>query len=242
MTLLLLGGAGETWPLARALAAQGRDCILSLARDDARAFDAGLPVRVGGFDGAAGFRDFVATRGITGVLDVTHPFAARITGRTVRLCHELGVPYCRVERPPWTAEPGDLWTLLDREEDAADHITPGATVFLATGRDALARFEGLRSCRVICRVLAPTDETFPFANGEFLPGRAPFTVAQERALFRRLGVDWLVVRNAGGEGPRAKLIAAREEGIRVAMLSRPERPGGPYVQDIEAAMDWVASL
>lgn len=242
MTLLLLAGTGEAQQIARALADQHVDCIASLAGATRAPRATGLPTRVGGFGGESGFKAYLTKAGITAVLDVTHPFAYRISLRTARICEEFGLPYCQLLRPEWRPEDGDRWTVLDREESAARHIPAGSNVFLATGRQTLDRFANLAGCRLICRQIDPPDRAFPFPNGEFLVGRPPFSVEEEATLFRKLGVDWLVVKNAGGEAPRSKLVAARQLGIEVAMISRPPQPNGPKVSSVEAALDWVAGL
>ena len=163
------------------------------------------------------------------MLDATHPFAHRISARTANVCDESSIPYCQLLRPEWVAQKGDKWTHITCEEDAARHIETGATVFLATGRQTLDRFASLAHARLICRQIDPPDRPFPFPNGQFLVGRPPFPVEDEVNLFERLGVDWLVVKNAGGEASRTKLTVARQLGIRVAMIARPataRRPEG----------------
>jgi len=242
MTLLLLAGTGEAQVIARDLAALGYPAIASLAGATRAPRPTGLPTRVGGFGGAEGFRAYLAQSGISAVLDATHPFAHRISARSARICHELGLPYCQVLRPAWQPEPGDQWTMLDREEQAADHIAPGQTVFLATGRQTLDRFANLSACRLICRQIDPPDGPFPFPNGDFLVGRPPFSVADEIETFSRLAIDWLVVKNAGGEVPRTKLHAARQLGIPVIMLNRPRQPDAFRVETARQALDWVARL
>lgn len=239
MTLLLLAGTGEAKALASQLAAGGIAAIASLAGVTRTPEPLALPTRTGGFGGEAGFRAFVAAQGISRVIDATHPFAARITDRTARICADLALPYLQVLRSEWVPEAGDSWTTLHREEDAALHITKGQTVFLGTGRQTLDRFANLAGCRVICRQIDPPDGLFPFPGGAFLVGRPPFPVEEEEALFDRLGVDWLVVKNAGGAASRTKLTAARNLGIPVLMIKRPPMPDGPRVATVSAAMDWV---
>ena len=242
MTLLLLAGTSEAKRIAWALADSGRPVIASLAGATRDPEPLPVPVRTGGFGGEAGFREELSARGITAVLDATHPFAARITDRTARVCADLRLPCLHVLRPPWTPGPGDLWTEIDREEDAAAHIRPGATVFLGTGRQTLARFANLEGCRVLCRQIDPPTSPFPFEGGEFLIGRPPFPVDRERDLFEALGVDWLVVKNAGGAASATKLHAARDLGLPVLMIRRPPPPPGRVVQTVEQAVDWVLSL
>jgi len=242
MTLLLLAGTGEAQTLARALSAQGRDVVASMAGATRAPRALGVPLRIGGFGGAEGFADFLQEAGITAVLDATHPFAAHISNRSAEVCAARGIPYCQLLRPEWQAGPGDSWVFIDREEDAATHIPTGARVFLATGRQTLERFANMTGRYLICRQIDPPEAAFPFENGEYLVGRPPFSDDHERDLFKRLKVDWLVVKNAGGDAPMSKLVAARDLGLPVIVINRPEQPDAPRVATVEAALAWVATL
>ena len=239
MTLLLLAGTGDARRIAQGLADLEIDARASLAGVTREAAALALPVRIGGFGGDEGFRAFLRTEGITAVLDATHPFAARITGRSARICAEEGVPYLYHLRPAWVAGPEDDWTQIDREEDAALHIPPTATVFLGTGRKSLERFSNLEGRRVICRQIDPPTAPFPFEGGEFLIGRPPFSVARERDLFSQLGVDVLVVKNAGGAASRTKLTAAADLGLQVLMIRRPPPPAAEIVDTVAGALEWA---
>jgi precorrin-6A/cobalt-precorrin-6A reductase len=240
MTLLLLAGTAEARAIATAL--QGQDVIAALAGATRDPAPLPVPVQSGGFGGEAGFRAFLSQHHIHAVLDATHPYAARITRRSAMVCADLGLPFCQLLRPAWVAGPGDLWTEIAREQEAAAHIPQGVTVFLGTGRQSLDGFANLAGRRVICRQIDPPEGPFPFAGGEFLIGRPPFSVQDESALFQRLGVDWLVVKNAGGQASATKLVAARALGIPVLMIARPAPGDWPQVASVAAALAWVGAL
>ncbi len=240
MTLLLLAGSGDARRIAERL--NGVDVIASLAGATRDPAPLPVPTRSGGFGGEAGFRHFLTENGITAVLDATHPYAHRITVRTARVCAELDLPFLQYLRQGWAPEPGDKWTEIAREEDAAAHIPQGATVFLGTGRQTLEGFANLVGRRVICRQIDPPEAPFPFEGGEFLVGRPPFSVEDEIALFSQLKVDWLVVKNAGGAASRTKLTAARQLGIPVLMIARPPQGEWPIVDTVDAVLDWVRRL
>ena len=240
MTLLILGGTGEARQIAEALV--GNDAVVSLAGATRAPAKMPLPTRMGGFGGDAGFRQFLNEQQISAVLDATHPYAHRTTERTARICRELDLPYLHYLRPPWMPADGDRWTEIAREDDAAAHVRKGSTVFLGTGRQTLERFANLAGCRVICRQIDPPDRPFPFEGGEYLIGRPPFSVADETMLFRQLGVDWLIVKNAGGAASGTKLTAARDLGIPVLMIARPQQGDWPVVDSVTAALNWVAAL
>lgn len=240
MTLLLLAGTGDARRIAERLT--GHDVVASLAGATRDPEPLPVPTRRGGFGGEAGFRAYLADAGITAVLDATHPYADRITARTAAICADLGLPFVQMLRPGWTPEVGDNWTEIAREEDAAALIPAGSTVFLGTGRQTLHRFANLAGRHVICRQIDPPQDPFPFPGGEFLVGRPPFSVADEVALFSRLGVDVLIVKNAGGVASRTKLTAARQLGIPVLMIARPPAGDWPVVSTVAEALDWVAGL
>lgn len=240
MTLLLLAGSGEAKDIACGLAAAGIKATASLAGATRAPKPLPLPTRIGGFGGDAGFEAYLEAEKITRILDATHPFAHRITDRTARIARERAIPYLQFLRPAWVPQMGDDWTEITHEEEAAALIGSGKTVFLGTGRQTVARFGNLKECRVICRQIDPPDGPFPFAGGEFLIGRPPFAVEAEKALFKELRVDVLVVKNAGGAQSRTKLDAARALGIPVLMIARPQMPDANRVETVADAIAWGA--
>lgn len=237
MTVLILAGTAEARGLCAALA--GGDVVASLAGAVAVPAALGVETRIGGFGGDAGFAQYLAQAGISAVVDATHPFASRVTARTVRVCAQAGVRYLRLERPGWVPGAGDDWVMVRSEEEVRDHVGPQDVVFLATGRQTLGRFAGLGARWVYCRQIDPPEGAFPFAGGEFVIGRPPFSREAEVDLFRRLGVTRLVVKDAGGAASASKLEAARELGLRVVMLARPAGPECARVETVEAAVAWV---
>ena len=240
LRLLLLAGTQEAREIARGLAdLEGVWSLASLAGATARPAPLAVPCRVGGFGGDAGFAAFLDTERIDAVVDATHPFAAVMAARAARIAQATGRAHLRVLRPAWEPGPGEAWTHLAREEEAAAHIPPGATVFLATGRQHLDRFANLAGRHVIARVIDPPAGPCPVPEARFVVARPPFTRAGETDLFRREGVDWLVAKNAGGAAGRAKLDAARDLGLAVAMIARPASPAAETVQSVNEALDWI---
>lgn len=242
MNILLLAGTGEAKRIAWGLTDTGINVIASLA--GATRSPEPLPVQthIGGFGGEDGFRAFLDAEKINAVLDVTHPFAEQITNRTARICAELELPYALLVRPPWEPETGDMWVSIDSPQEAAALVPSEAVVFLATGRKTLADYANLDGRRVLCRMIDPPTAPFPFEGGEFVIGRPPFSPRSEAQLFQALGVTHLVVKNAGGEGGRAKLDAARALKIPVLMLNRPAMPEATQFANVQEALAWVISL
>jgi precorrin-6A/cobalt-precorrin-6A reductase len=94
----------------------------------------------------------------------------------------------------------------------------------------------------LVRVIDPPTAPVPFEDGEFIIGRPPFTQASEAALFRAHGITHLVAKNAGGQGGRAKLDAARELGLPVILLDRPPGPCAQPLGSVQDALRWVTTL
>lgn len=239
--ILLLAGTNGAREVAQGLADENIPAIASLAgatRDPAKL---AIKTRSGGFGGAEQFATYLKQTGITAIIDATHAFASRISARTVKVAADLNIPYLQLLRPAWQAGKGDSWFFVDSEKQAADHIPAGSAVFLATGRQTLEQFSNLQGRRLICRQIDPPDGPFPFENGEFLVGRPPFSIAQEVELFTRLGVDWLVVKNAGGQASHSKLDAARQLKIPVVLINRPPLLEVDRVETASAALNWARS-
>ncbi|MEL7182384.1 MAG: precorrin-6A/cobalt-precorrin-6A reductase [Pseudomonadota bacterium] len=199
--------------------------LASLAGRTAHPVDLGVATRVGGFGGADGFR--AALSGIRAVLDATHPFAARISDRTARICAQMSVPYLRLSRPPWPDAPG--WRHHPSAEDCAKALPAGARVFLSTGPGSLRPFLG-RGLHLVCRRVDPAPQV---AGVTWVIGTPPFQRVQESALFAHHGITHLVTKNAGGA--RAKLDAADQMDIAVHMIDRPPIPVGEETHDIAQA-------
>lgn len=239
LTLLILAGTSEGREIASSLQDKGVPLIASLANDIRTPRAEGVRTRIGGFGGAEGFTRFLLEEGITAVLDATHPFADQISSRTARICAAQNTPYAVYARPAWKPTSEDNWTILAREEDAALHIEDGSHVFIATGRKTLESFKNLANCQLYCRQIdTPPSTPFPFGNGSYVTGSPPFSVEDEVALFERLGIDWLIVKNAGGTASFSKLEAARQLGIRVGMIARPPLPDAHRLRSVQEAIAW----
>ncbi len=240
MKLLLLAGTSEARRLAGDLAKEPQvDVIASLAGVTREPLDLPVPMRSGGFGGRAAFADYLRAQGFDALVDATHPFAAKISKRCFEVSREMGLPHLQVLRPQWQPQTGDRWTFIADESAAAKHIPKGSVVFLATGRQTLHRFDNMTHRKLICRQIDTSEGAFPFEGGEYLIGRPPFSVEDERALFTRLKVDFLVVKNAGGALSQSKLVAARQLGLPVLLINRPALLECDRVETSNAALKWV---
>jgi precorrin-6A/cobalt-precorrin-6A reductase len=237
MRVLLLGGTAEARALAEELHPDV-DVISSLA---GRVPDPALPVgqvRIGGFGGVDGLRDWLVGNDITAVVDATHPFAPTITAHAAEACAELCLPHLVVHRPPW--DPTGT-TLVCSNTAAAEVVAAKrySRVFLTTGRSGVASFTDSDAWFLIRVVTEPDAAVLP-RNHELVFSRGPYRYDDECELMRSMNIEVLVTKNSGGPLTEAKLDAARDLDIDVIMIERPSLPSGvAVVSSVQEALVWV---
>jgi precorrin-6A/cobalt-precorrin-6A reductase len=239
--ILILGGTSDANALAVTVAAARLDAIYSYAGRTQVPVNQPLPVRTGGFGGADGLARYFRDEGITHVVDATHPFASAMSRNAVEACAATGVPLIALVRAPWTQGPHDDWTVVRDLEGAVSALPDEATcVFLAIGRQQLEPFAAKAQHRYILRFVDESEGQLPLPRSEVIVMRGPFTEAGDLELMRSRNVAWVVTRNSGGFGARAKVDAARRLMIPVIMISRPDMPHRHSVATVADVMAWLS--
>ncbi|MFF4968208.1 cobalt-precorrin-6A reductase [Streptomyces sp. NPDC001037] len=228
--VLILGGTTEARRLAADLAARpGIRVTTSLAGRVARPAPVAGEVRTGGFGGPGGLADWLRAHRVDVLVDATHPFAATITANAVRAAAATGTRALLLRRPGWSPGPGDRWHPVGSLDAAAEALPRlGRRVFLSTGRLGLAAFRHLTDLSFVVRSVDPPEPPLPPYTRVVL-ARGPFTVADETRLLRGHRIDVLVTKDSGGKATAAKLTAARDLGLPVVVVRRPEPPAGATV-------------
>jgi precorrin-6A/cobalt-precorrin-6A reductase len=228
--VLVLGGVTEALALARQLAA---DDIYSLAGLGRVPEDLPCQVRVGGFGGAEGLAQFVADNGIGLLVDATHPYAAQISANAVRAATLAGIPCWALRRPGWQAQAGDDWREVADWNELIHSLKPFQRPLFTLGREPLEHLDEIpehQHWTVRCLQSQPATP-----RAEIIGARGPFTLESERELFARLHCDVLISKNSGSQATEPKLQVARELGVPVLVLRRPELPA----VDREFSEGWV---
>lgn len=218
--ILLLGGIGEALAIARQLP---RDAIYSLAGLGKVPGDLPCQVRVGGYGGAEGLARFISEEGIGLLIDATHPYAAQISHNAARAAELAGIPCWALRRPGWQASPGDDWREVADWAELIRALAPFRRPLFTLGREPLAHLHEIPTHQhwtIRCLTAQP-----PEPRAEILGARGPFALDDERELMARIDCDVLISKNSGSQATEHKLHAARERGIPVLVLRRPELPG-----------------
>jgi precorrin-6A/cobalt-precorrin-6A reductase len=237
--ILLLGGTTEANLMAEAIAKAGLAGVYSYAgRTDA---PMGQPIhmRVGGFGGVEGLRDYLEAEGISHVIDATHPFAAQMSSNAVAACAATGTPLIALERAPWMPGEGDRWTRVpDIPAAVAALDGPPRRVFLAIGRQHVEAFAAQPQHHYLLRLVDAPTGPLPFP-AQVVVARGPFDVAGDTALMQEHRTEVIVAKNAGGKGAVAKIAAARALGLPVLMIDRPAIPPRRVVHSVAGVMAWL---
>ncbi|MDH6125367.1 cobalt-precorrin-6A reductase [Kitasatospora sp. GP82] len=249
--ILILGGTTEARRLAEQLAGQsaGRPADRPLRVTSSLAGRVAAPrlpagdVRIGGFGGPAGLAAWLREQHVDVLIDATHPFAGTISRNAAEAAAEVHVPLLALRRPSWVPVSGDHWYPVDSLAEAAAALPAlGRRVFLTTGRQGLAAFSELTDLWFLARSVDAPEAPMP-PQTEVLLDRGPFTLDGERAVLREHRIDVLVTKDSGGAATAPKLTAARELGLPVVIVRRPELPPGvPATPDVPGALAWLAAL
>ncbi len=241
--ILILGGTGDASKLAtRASELEGIEVITSLAGRTRQPSTPVGTVRIGGFGGETGLANYLRDTGIELLIDATHPFAAQISFNAAAAATACGLPRLMLVRPAWQPACGDRWIEVESVEAAAATLRGQAKrVFLTIGRQQLTAFADLDELWFLMRLIDPPELGALVPEGMLLFERGPFSLAEERQLLRQHAIDAVVSKNSGGEATYAKIVAARELGLKVVMVKRPAVPPGEQVANVDNALAWLVS-
>ena len=217
--ILLLGGVTEALAIARLL---GPEHVYSLAGIGRVPQDLVCQVRVGGYGGAEGLADYLRSERIELLIDATHPYAAQISANAAQAAKAAGIPCWALRRPAWQPQPGDDWREVKGWDALIEALAPFKRPLFTLGREPLQHLEDIPAHQFwTLRAL----ETCPGNERcEVIGARGPFHLEDERALFERRQIDVLVSKNSGSAATEPKLEVARERGVPVLVLQRPELP------------------
>jgi len=244
LRVLILGGTTEASALARLLAGDPRfEATLSLAGRTSAPRPQPLTTRIGGFGWIEGLARFLSEQAIAAVIDATHPYADQISANAVGASSQTGVPLASLVRPAWQAQAGDRWQVVPDAADAAIALGPTPRrVFLSLGRLDLHAFAPAPHHHYTARTIdMPQQEILP-PDIRLLQARGPFDRASEIRLMRDEKIDVIVSKNSGGPATYPKIAAARELGLPVIMIARPEKAAGNVVRNADEAVAWLTRL
>ncbi|WP_415894886.1 precorrin-6A/cobalt-precorrin-6A reductase [Neptuniibacter sp. PT34_22] len=251
MNILILGGTSDARKVVKGLDQQG------LLGDNRVIYSVAGLVRIpqlpcevisGGFSQYGGLETYLKEEQIGLLLDVTHPFAETMSTTAVNAAKQLGIPCWRFHREAWQAQQGDKWRSFADMQSLVAAAESYKSVLLTAGQlsqaviDQFGVYAQRNGQNQVFRTAAPAQAELP-ESMQWLKAIGPFNHQDEKALLAHHQIDLLISKNSGGAATEAKLSAARELGVDVFMLERPELPEADRIfREIDGCVEAVRTL
>ncbi|GBE01768.1 precorrin-6A reductase [bacterium BMS3Bbin06] len=218
--VLILGGTTEAMRVGRAVRRQTEDFFISTATEYGYELfmeEFGERVIKGRFSEET-LKEFISGKGITTIIDCTHPYAEVITELAGKVSAASGTGYVSMVR---NTGPGDIdyerGIRVGSVREAAEKIkeTGLATPFFTTGSKDLDFIEVLEGRDVFVRVL-PFEESIKrcvekgINRKNIIAMQGPFSRELDIALIKQYGFDVIVTKNTGREGGFFEKVKAAE--------------------------------
>lgn len=237
---VLFGGTTEGRLLAEAMEEMGKSCLVCVATEyGEKLLHPGKSVsvhcgRLAGQQMAALF----AEQNPKAVLDATHPYALEVSRNIRQAAEEANIPYIRILRASESTEDvrcfAEMQELIDWLNTRQEVIFSSMGAKEAKALTAVSDFEN----RVWVRILPLMDSLkicmdagFPAKHIICMQG--PFSMEINKAMFHAAKAGILVSKESGRAGGFAeKMQAAKECGMEIAVLCRPETETGLTVEEL----------
>lgn len=235
--VILFGGTTEGRRLYQQLRAHGLEVMLRVATDYGASLmaedsesGAGAGTVVSGRLSEDGMLELLVAHKPEAVVDATHPYAVVVTQNLRSACEMADIPYLRLSRAKSRT---DGLRSFETVEAAVQWLDQRPGRILSTiGSKEMKQLTRLRDfkTRVYARIL-PLPEAVTaavalgFKGSHLICMQGPFSVEMNLAMLRQYQCNFLLTKDSGANGGfEEKLAAARESGVQVILVGRPEAP------------------
>lgn len=178
--------------------------------------------------------EFIRNQGIHLVIDATHPHARLVSEEIQEACGRTGVRLERCLRAEGEQNKARDWVEVDSIQEAVSFLSSvSGVIFATTGSkelEALCQIPDYQK-RVYARVLPTSNvlkkcEKLGITGSHLIAMQGPFSTEMNTLFLRQTKAEWLLTKDSGRAGGfQEKVEAARENGIRVVVIRRPEEDG-----------------
>jgi precorrin-6A/cobalt-precorrin-6A reductase len=237
--VLILGGTKEAADLASTLFERGINVTTSLAGRTREPLPLKGKTRVGGFGGVDGLANYLAENQIALVIDMTHPFAVKISENAQQAAVIAGVERIAWQRPKWEEMEEDNWRIVNSIPASVTAIPSGARVLLALGSQHIAPFAQRNDVHFLVRMIDAPKEPITLPHHTLLLAK-PGSLEEEFATMQTHAITHVVARNSGGAASYTKIAAARLLGLPVIMIE--QATVTPKNHSFDALLEEIFSL
>ena len=254
--LLILGGTHEAYSLADYLISNfPSEKLITVSSLSGATSNPKIPageVRIGGFGGFFGLKNYLINENISILVNATHPYATQISENSNAAAKEIGISYFRLSRPAWEKFSGDQWIDVPNIENAANYLIDNEksllnnlstlNIFLTTGARELNFFKKCNSYNFFVRTVDVPKNNSILPNAKFLQERGPFLLDNEVSLFRKYSIKILITKNSGGTPTYAKIEASRKLNIPIIMVERPIFSSSETCFSIDETIELISNI
>ncbi|MFD2368976.1 precorrin-6A reductase [Brevibacillus sp. GCM10020057] len=250
--ILVLAGTSDARELALLIQRAGYELLTTVVTDSAAKSmeEAGVPVQVGRLT-ADDIRQLIADKGVTTVVDASHPFAEEASKNAMAASKAAGVPYIRYERESIAAPGSDKLIVVDDYVQAAELAADKrGVIMLTTGSKTLKIFTdrllGLPDTTLVARMLPRLDnmqkcEELGLEQKNIVAMQGPFSKELNKALYAHYGVTLMITKESGKVGAfDEKVEAALEMGIETIVIGRPQIDYGTKFSDYDSVLNQLS--
>ncbi|MGC4020149.1 MAG: precorrin-6A reductase [Muricomes sp.] len=180
---------------------------------------------------------FIEEHEIDLVIDATHPFARIVTRNIQNACLTYQKEYLRCLRDKTDSAPGEIYentVIVESVAEAVEYLkTQTGKIFIATGSKELKLYTEIEDYKERCyaRVLSSKEAVeesmnLGFKGAHLIAMQGPFSRELNIAMLRHTNTQYFVTKESGKAGGfEEKLEAAKELGVTLVVIGRPEETG-----------------
>lgn len=243
MKVLVIGGTADGRKLANNLYQLGFDIRYSIA-GIVRKGKLACPIISGGFTQFGGLQQYVLDNQITHLVDVTDPFAEKMSNKIALVSEQLSIPALRCHRQPWHQTECDQWIDITQWPEVMDKLKNGSSLLISAGQIQQTVLDQLagQAKKILLRTAMPVKINLA-DNVTWIKASGPFLLEHEKKLLEQHNIDAIISKNSGGESTYAKMKAAAEATIPVYQFRRPElRPTMYQFDNIQDCVDMLCTF
>ena len=233
----IIGGTSE----ARKIVEKIKDLdnyVVTIATEDGREFFQARNLVVGRMTYSE-MVIFARGRGVTMIVDLTHPYAKVVSDNGKKVADELGLAYVRYVRE--ISEKTKNAIYLSSYEEAYEYLSNiKGTVFFTTGSKNIGDFEEIRGDNKFIYRILPAIESLEICKAHNVQMRdivavlGPFSLDFNKLMLKEYKADYCIMKDSGKPGGTEEKIQACEDlDITPIIIGRDEEAGIHNLKEIE---------
>lgn len=182
---------------------------------------------------------FGKKRGVSMIVDLTHPYAKIVSDNGKKVAEELEVPYIRYVRKISSRSKTAIY--LSSYEEAYEYLEGvKGTVFFTTGSKNIGDFEKIRGDKKFIYRILPAIESLEICKAHDVNMRdivailGPFSLEFNKIMLKEYHADYCIMKDSGKPGGTQEKIQACEElDIIPVIIARDQEAGIHNLKKIE---------